>query len=189
MLAYFAALALKKVSPTLDWRLSGFEAWDQGAVLVCWHGEIMLGAALLLHLGRASDCCAPIVPEYGQSALMTEFVHQLGLQPIHVPGYERPDERQRALKRLIPRLQAGQSLFLAADGHRAPAYVVKHDPLWLAASAGVPLLPVAFAARPALTLPTWDRKIIPLPRSRVAAVMGKPLLPTSLFRRSLPSVS
>lgn len=182
MLAYFAALMLKKVTPTLDWRLSGFEAWTRGAVLVCWHGEIMLGAALLLRMGRTSECWAPIVPEYGQSGLMTEFVHQLGLQPIDVPGYERPDERQAALERLMPRLRGGQSVFLAADGHRAPAHVVRHDPIWLAARAGVPLLPVALAARPALTLPTWDRKVIPLPYSRVAAVMGKPL-----FLNSTPS--
>lgn len=188
MLALLAALTIKKIAPTLDWRLSGLEHWDQGAVLVCWHGEIMLGAALLVHLGRTSECWTPIVPEYGQSGLMTEFAHQLGLQPIHVPGYERPDERQAALERLIPRLQAGQSVFLAADGHRAPAHVVRHDPLWLAARAGVPLLPVALAARPALTLPTWDRKVIPLLRSRVAAMVGEPMgkdVTTQMVRQRL----
>ncbi|MGB0384990.1 MAG: hypothetical protein ACPGWR_09225, partial [Ardenticatenaceae bacterium] len=178
MIGSLTATFVSQLTDSLDWRLSGVEAWREGAVLLCWHGEIVLGAGFIRQVRqvrqvtRAAECWVPIVPEYGQSRMMTEFVRQLGLHPFHVPGYECPDERRVALSRLIPILQSGQSVFLAADGHRAPAHVLEQDPLWLAASANVPLLPIALAARPAFRLPIWDRKLVPLPRSRAAAVIA-----------------
>lgn len=175
MVGELAARLVRGVGGTLRWRLAGLERWQGGAVLTCWHGELVLGAALLLHLGRAGECLAPLVREYGQSGPMGDFARALGLTPVPVLGYEEPEARRSALAALVPALRAGQSVFLAADGHRAPARVPRPDPLWLAAQAGVPLLPLALAAHPALTLPTWDRKTLSLPRSRAALVIAEPM--------------
>lgn len=170
-----AAAALRVVAPTLAWRVAGLDHWRGGVVLTLWHGQIVLGAALLHHLGRAADCIAVVVPEYGQSSAMSAWARDLGLAVALVPGYGDLAARRAALRALVPLLAAGKSVVLPADGHRAPAGVVRNDPLWLAGEAGVPLLPVALAARRAVRLPTWDRKALPLPFSRVGVAIAAPM--------------
>lgn len=175
MIGSLVARLVQGLGGTLRWRLAGLERWQGGVVLACWHGELVLGAALLLHLGRAEECLAPLVREYGQSGPMGDFARALGLTPLVVPGYEEPEARRAALATLVPALRTGRSVFLAADGHRAPRYFPRSDPLWLAAQAGVPLLPLALAAHPFVTLPTWDRKVLPLPSSRAALAIAEPM--------------
>lgn len=175
MIGSFAATLIYKLTSTFDWHISGLEWWHEGAILLCWHGEIVLAAAFIVKIERATGCWTPIVREYRLSHFMTQFVHHLGLHPVYVPGYEHPAPRRVALARLTSILQNGQHVFLAADGHRAPAYRIQEDPLWLAKQAQVPILPIALAASPALILPTWDKKSIPFPMSRVAVAIGPPI--------------
>jgi lysophospholipid acyltransferase (LPLAT)-like uncharacterized protein len=42
----------------------------------------------------------------------------------------------------------------------------------LAAMTGAPVVPIAFAARPARTLDTWDAFMVPVPFARCALVFG-----------------
>lgn len=174
-LGALAATLLQRLAPTLRWQQQGLAHWQGPALLLCWHREILLGAALLTTLGRAAACQAPLVPEYGQAQAMAAFASALGLTPIPVPGYEDPPARRTRLLALRESVAQGHSIFMAADGHRAPAGIVHPDPLWLAAALGVPLLPLALAARPALPLPSWDRKLLPLPGGRAALAIGPPL--------------
>jgi lysophospholipid acyltransferase (LPLAT)-like uncharacterized protein len=178
--ATLATAAIRSLTPTLRWHITGLEAWQTGSVLTLWHGQIVLGAALLQHLGRAAECWAVVVPEYGQSAAMSGWARGLGIQVALVPGYEQPAARRAALGALIPRLQAGQSIILPADGHRPPAEQVRPDAGWLATAAQVPLLAIALSARPALTLPTWDRKPIPLPASHIGVAVATLTAPAAL---------
>lgn len=172
MIGSFAATLIYKLTSTFDWHISGLEYWNESVILLCWHGEIILAAAFIIKVGRATECWTPIVQEYRLSRFMTQFSRHLGLHPVYVPGYEYPEPRQVALARLTSHLQRGQNIFLAADGHRAPAYCIREDPLWLAKQAQAPILPIALAASQALTLPTWDKKSIPLPMSHVAVAIG-----------------
>ncbi len=175
MMGSFAAALIYKLTSTLDWHISGLEHWNNGVVLLCWHGEIILAATFIIKVKRALECCAPIVPEYRLSHFMTRFASSLGLHPIHIPGYESPELRRIALGQLASHLQGGQNIFLAADGHRAPAYHVRDDAIWLAKQAQAPILPIGFAASKTLTLPTWDKKSIPLPMSHLAVAIGPAL--------------
>jgi lysophospholipid acyltransferase (LPLAT)-like uncharacterized protein len=45
----------------------------------------------------------------------------------------------------------------------------------LAALTGVPIVPLAVAARPALRLRSWDAFMIPVPLARCAVVFGPPV--------------
>lgn len=182
MIGEAAAWMVRVLNRTLSWSVVGAERWAGGSIFTLWHGQMVLGAALLLHLNRGTDGAGPrvplvgvVVPEYRASRAMRAWARALGVQVALVPGYERPDSRRAALRALLPALAAGASVLLPADGHCAPARRVRADPLWLAAEAGAALVPVALAARPARTLPTWDRKPVPLPGGRVAAVIGPAL--------------
>ncbi len=148
----------------MKWNIEGLDLWQTGSVLTCWHSEILLAAALIRHVERAQEVVAPMVNSYGTPRLMAPFIQWVGLDLVMIPPYEAGDARRTAMaEQLIPLLHQGKSVFFAADGHRAPAFQPREDPIWLARTAGVPLLPFACKASPSLTLPTWDRKQLPLP--------------------------
>lgn len=159
----------------MNWQIEGLEHWQGGSVLTCWHGEILLAAALVRHLARANEVVAPMVREYGTPRLMARFIEWVGLTLVYLPPYEAGQQRREVMaERLIPLLHAGKSIFFAADGHRAPARRAQEDPIWVAHSAGVPLLPFAAIATPVVTLPTWDQKQLPLPTSRIRVILDRP---------------
>lgn len=164
----------------MQWHIEGLHHWQSGSVLVCWHGEILLAAALVRHVNRANEVVAPMVSEYGTPRLMARFIRWVGLDLTYIPPYEAGAARRTAMSEtLIPRLQAGKSVFFAADGHRAPARVPREDPLWLAQTAGVSLIPFACSAIPSLTVPTWDQKQVPLPMSHIHIAIGSSLPPSA----------
>jgi lysophospholipid acyltransferase (LPLAT)-like uncharacterized protein len=52
---------------------------------------------------------------------------------------------------------------------------VKPGVVAVARLTGLPIVPVAFSARPARRLRSWDRTLVPLPFSRGLFVLGQPL--------------
>ncbi|MBS2030994.1 MAG: DUF374 domain-containing protein [Deltaproteobacteria bacterium] len=72
-----------------------------------------------------------------------------------------------ALAALGPKVQAGQSTFLNPDGPHGPAHVVRDGVLDLSIATGAPVLALRLTCSGAIRIPTWDRKVIPLPFSRI----------------------
>jgi lysophospholipid acyltransferase (LPLAT)-like uncharacterized protein len=72
-----------------------------------------------------------------------------------------------ALAALIPSVKAGTPTFLNPDGPYGPAHEVKDGVLDLSIATGVRVLALRFDHSFSIRLPTWDRKFIPLPFSRV----------------------
>jgi lysophospholipid acyltransferase (LPLAT)-like uncharacterized protein len=79
-----------------------------------------------------------------------------------------------ALRGLVRQIEAGTTVALLVDGPRGPARVSKIGIIALAGRTGLPILPVAFSARPALRLKSWDGSLIPLPFARVVCAFGEP---------------
>lgn len=81
-----------------------------------------------------------------------------------------------ALRRLVGCLRDGRPLGVFPDGPSGPARRMKAGPLFLARQSGCPLVPAAALAGWRLRLTSnWDHFDLPLPFSRVAAVIGEPL--------------
>jgi lysophospholipid acyltransferase (LPLAT)-like uncharacterized protein len=80
-----------------------------------------------------------------------------------------------ALRGLVRRLDEGTTVAVLVDGPRGPARVAKTGILFLAQRTGTPIQPVAFSARPAVRLRSWDRSLVPLPFARVVCAFGEPL--------------
>lgn len=79
-----------------------------------------------------------------------------------------------ALRSLIRQLQAGTTVAVLVDGPRGPARVSKTGIIALARRSGLAIQPVAFSARPAIRLDSWDGSLIPLPFARVVCAFGQP---------------
>jgi len=80
-----------------------------------------------------------------------------------------------ALRGLVRQIDAGTTVSVLVDGPRGPARVSKTGIIALARLTGVPIHPVAFSARPAIRLKSWDGSLIPLPFARVVCAFGDPI--------------
>ena len=79
-----------------------------------------------------------------------------------------------AIKALIRVGRAGRDTALNLDGSKGPRCIAQPGALLLAQLTGAPLLPLACRATPCITLPTWDRMMVPLPFSRVIGEFAEP---------------
>jgi lysophospholipid acyltransferase (LPLAT)-like uncharacterized protein len=80
-----------------------------------------------------------------------------------------------ALRGLVRHLSAGTTSAVLVDGPRGPARVAKTGIISLARISDTPIQPVAFSARPAIRLASWDGSLIPLPFARVVCAYGDPI--------------
>jgi hypothetical protein len=88
------------------------------------------------------------------------------------------DEGRKATKILVRLLSEGWSTVISPDGPSGPARILKKGVLHIAKESQVPVVPVRLRAERTLRFPSWDRKPIPLPLSRISVVFGEPVTVT-----------
>lgn len=89
-----------------------------------------------------------------------------------------------ALAALVPELEKGLPTFMNPDGPHGPARQVRDGVLLLSESTGAPVVALRIECSRALRLPTWERKLVPLPWSRVTVTYGQPLVVTRADREA-----
>jgi lysophospholipid acyltransferase (LPLAT)-like uncharacterized protein len=80
-----------------------------------------------------------------------------------------------AVREIIRDARSGMNVGFTPDGPRGPARVAKDGVVYVAKLAGLPIVPVAFAARNRKLLRSWDRMIVPLPFSKALFLYGEPI--------------
>lgn len=149
-------------------------------VLTFWH-EYNLALFVLAAARRADLRHASFTTDTARGTVILTIFESLARNPGQVVILPIPDDRDaaagRALARRLGQLgHEGFSLVVTPDGPWGPHRIVKPGALIVARHAGLPVLPVAVSARPALRLTgRWDRQILPLPFSRLELVAGPPL--------------
>lgn len=84
----------------------------------------------------------------------------------------------QAVRALYKQLKADKlSPLITPDGPRGPRFEFKGGALTVAQLCGVPVVPLAYAAKPAKVLRTWDKFVLPFPFSKVVVAVGEPLVP------------
>jgi lysophospholipid acyltransferase (LPLAT)-like uncharacterized protein len=71
----------------------------------------------------------------------------------------------------------GISPGVTPDGPRGPRFKFKPGAIFAAQISRKPVVPVAFAAKPAFILDTWDKFVLPVPFGRVTVAIGEPYFP------------
>jgi len=99
----------------------------------------------------------------------------LELMGIRILLASSGEEARRASAALVELLEEGWSTVISPDGPAGPPQVLKKGVLHIALDSGVPVIPVRLTAKPAVRLPTWDRKLLPLPFARIAVTFGEPI--------------
>jgi lysophospholipid acyltransferase (LPLAT)-like uncharacterized protein len=82
---------------------------------------------------------------------------------------------RQAADRLVEHLRAGASTCVAPEGPAGPAREPKKGILHLSSQSGAAIIPVRIHCSLSITLPGWDRKIVPLPFGRILVHYGTPI--------------
>src|SRR5512144_3274434 len=108
-----------------------------------------------------------------QLAPVARYCRLTGLRLVRGAFGERGKEAREELRQLLMR---GQSVVLAVDGPRGPAFEAKRGCVDLAKSAGVPIVPVAYRCTRGHEFRwRWDRTLMPLPFGTIRIVHGAPI--------------
>lgn len=148
------------------------------AVLTFWH-EYNLALFVVASARRGDLPHASFTTETPRGTVIRTIFESVARGPVVI--LPLPDERDVAAARTLARRlgdlgASGYSLVVTPDGPWGPHRVAKPGALIVARHAGLPILPLAVRARPAVRLLSrWDRQLLPLPFSRLDLVVGKRL--------------
>ena len=146
-------------------------------VLTFWH-EYNLALYVLAAARRRDLPHASFTTATPRGTVIRTIFESLARRPQQVVILPLPAETDRAAGRATARRlgdlgRAGYSIVVTPDGPWGPYRVAKPGALLVARQSGLPILPVAVRARPAVRLGRWDHQLLPLPFSRLDLVTGE----------------
>ena len=140
-----------------------------------WHATTLIGIAVYPHLHRERTCLSFVVSTLAGETMRAWLDTSGSFEAVILPE-DATSNPTIALRQMSRALGRGRDVVIAVDGPHGPAGTVRPGALWLARLTGCPIVPAAFAARPAIRAPRWDRQVVPLPGAHIAAVFGSPIL-------------
>ena len=181
-LAWLVSVYLGATLATMRWRFENREPVDAavgeppGAIACFWHGRIALAVAcrrVLKHKPRRV-----LISNSPDGELIAKIVGRLSFPAIR--GSTTMDSRANrrsigAFRDAVKFIDAGGVVAITPDGPRGPAEQMPHGPVMLARARETPVYLFGLAARPTLTLKSWDKTQIPLPFGRGCVVFEGPL--------------
>ncbi len=182
-LGWLVWLYVAVLTRTLRWRIEDpatveeLVASPRGAMLLFWHGR--LGPAM---------ACVPFLREKPRRVLISlsrdgGFI-TTAARLLRVPAIRGSAARTggRGAKGGLTAMRQGHRfiaeggiLLITPDGPRGPREVIPVGPVHLASLSGCPVYLLGLAAKPALTLDTWDAARAPLPFARACVALEGPL--------------
>ena len=178
-----AAALVRALGRTLRLSVIGAEhvtgLWQsrQAIIYAVWHGQLLMLPFVNERL-RPTLGARPVHVLASRSRdgeLLARFAARFGFPSVRGSSSRGGAEALRALARA---LRDGHDVAIAPDGPRGPRAQAQPGAVSLSTLSGAPLVPVAFAARPAWRLATWDAFEVPCPFGRGAVVFGPPLAAT-----------
>jgi lysophospholipid acyltransferase (LPLAT)-like uncharacterized protein len=142
-----------------------FAIWHEGLLTVGWYVAQLLrrGVPVTFLISPSTD-----------GELGVQILARFGSRAVRGSARRSGAAALRGLKQAITR--AGQAPVIAVDGSKGPRRYCKPGAIMVARMAGVPVVPIGFAASRAWRARSWDRHLVPYPGSEVAITVGEPLV-------------
>jgi len=181
-LAWLVSVYLGVTLRTMRWRFENRAPADaavaspEGIVAFFWHGRIALAVVCRRVLKKKPR--RVLISNSPDGELIAKVVARLSFPAIRgsTTMDSRGDRRSiGAFREAIRFLENGGVVAVTPDGPRGPAEQMPDGPVMIARTRGTPVFLFGLAARPALTLRSWDRTQIPLPFGRGCVVFEGPL--------------
>lgn len=143
--------------------------WAKGEriIVAFWHGRL-----LMMPFGYPGTPATILISQHRDGEYITRIAERLGFV---VERGSATRGAGRAFRQLVHTLKEGRNVVITPDGPKGPPRRVKSGVIELSRLSGMPILPVAFGAKPAIILRSWDRFLIPAPFARGVYVWGSPL--------------
>lgn len=163
--AYTALARTWRIEQRADHLLSQARA-DGAVVLAFWHGE-----QLCLIGPHAGGDLLTMVSHSPDGELLARILSRMGYRIVRGSSSRGGALAAHAAIRAMK--TDGAAVALAVDGPRGPRHTVQPGVALLARRARAPIVYAVARARPALTLRSWDRFVIPAPFARVTIQYGR----------------
>ena len=157
-----------------DERFTELAKQNEPVVLTFWHEGIMTVGWYVARLLNQGVRVTILISPSADGELGTMILASFGSRAIRGSARRSGAAALRGLNRGI--LRDRQSPAIAVDGSKGPRRICKSGAIMVARMAGVPIIPIGFAARRGWRAPTWDRHLVPYPGSKIAITVGKPFL-------------
>jgi lysophospholipid acyltransferase (LPLAT)-like uncharacterized protein len=146
-----------------------------GAVVpVFWHQHLLMCARFVVDRRAGLKPGFMISPSVdGQAPTM--LAQMYGAHVVRGSGSYTGFRAVRGVHQAIVKEKISPAI--TPDGPRGPRFKFKPGAIFTAQIARTAVVPLAYAARPARLLKTWDKFVIPFPFSKVCIAVGEPYTP------------
>jgi lysophospholipid acyltransferase (LPLAT)-like uncharacterized protein len=149
---------------------------EEGAVVpVFWHQHLLMAARFVcsnkIKGMKQGFMISPSVD--GQAPTMLAQLY--GAHVVRGSGSYTGVRAVRGVYNAI--VKEGISPTITPDGPRGPRFKMKPGAIFTAQISGKAVVPIAYAASPAVLLKTWDKFVIPWPFARLRIAIGEPYYP------------
>lgn len=149
-------------------------------VICIWHENLLIAAYLLSKVRQYT-----IISQSNDGEYIARIVERMGLRVIRGSSSRGA---VAAVRKLIRAAASGERVHIGmtCDGPRGPRRQLKSGAVFVAAKAGMILMPIGIAYDRPWRANSWDRFALPRPFSRVMLVGGEPIhLPENFTREQL----
>lgn len=173
-LGHLTARLIRWVKATSRWTTINAPAAEPA-----WRGEVPVIVAFWHNRLALMPYCWPspkpfhmLISDHPDGQLIARAVGAFGIKTIAGSSTRGGGG---AVRELVRKLKAGESIGITPDGPRGPAHVAQDGVIALARLSGAAILPAAVSVSNRLRLKTWDRLIVGLPFGRGVMVWGNPI--------------
>jgi len=146
--------------------LTALEQGKQAFLIGIWHGRFWV----FVYLFRGRKYVA-LVSQHVDGEMIARTILRLGFRTVRGSSTRGG---KKAFHEMVAQLRDGKRGVIIPDGPKGPRHQLKPGIVYMAQQAGIPILPVTFAAKRALRFNSWDRFVVPLPFTKVLVKVGKP---------------
>jgi lysophospholipid acyltransferase (LPLAT)-like uncharacterized protein len=140
-------------------------------VYVCWHQHLLMCSRYLIEKRAAGIKLGFLISPSVDGEATAMLARRYG---SHVVRGSSTYTGVQAVRHICKAVSAGISPLITPDGPRGPRFVFKGGALYMSQVCRVPVVTLAFAAKPAWVLKSWDKFALPLPFARVVITVGEP---------------
>lgn len=159
---------------TIRWKTEGKQHWldlhqrGQRAVVCFWHARM-----LMIPRSYPGWHGYMLISDHRDGGFIADTMHLLGVKTVR--GSSTRGGARATLRMIRLAKDERCDLGITPDGPKGPRELVKPGVVHLSRKAGLPVLPVCYAASRFWRVNSWDRFYIPQPFSRGVFVIGEPV--------------
>ena len=169
LLAFIGSLFIRALHATLrvrHVRVENLEREPQ-SIIAFWHAHLLL----MLH-SRYRRPIDVMISRSKDGEIIARVFDWYGVGSVRGSSSRGGSS---ALREMIRAARGGKNIVFTPDGPRGPARVAQEGVVYAAQATGLPIVPIAFAAKKKKLLRSWDRMVVPIPFTRALFLYGEPI--------------